>query len=239
MASSESNPPTKICTACGLVKDLAEFSVRQDRGKPYRLPTCQACTSAYFRAYRATHREHLNTLAHRHNERSRAKHREAYLARTRQWRATHKAEVAAYNKAYEQAHQAERRNYRQEYERAHGVEVRARRRAYYQRVGAARQRQRLRLHPERFLLYVQKRRARLLAAPVNDFTPVQWREMQAAYAYRCAYCGTKQKRLTMDHITPLSKGGTHTKHNIVPACKSCNSQKQAGPVPQAVQPLLR
>jgi 5-methylcytosine-specific restriction endonuclease McrA len=30
----------------------------------------------------------------------------------------------------------------------------------------------------------------------------------------------------MDHLVPLARGGKSTKGNVVPACKTCNSQKK-------------
>ena len=42
----------------------------------------------------------------------------------------------------------------------------------------------------------------------------------------CSYCGEKSK-LTLDHVVPLSRGGTNTIGNVVPACQSCNSSKHA------------
>lgn len=44
----------------------------------------------------------------------------------------------------------------------------------------------------------------------------------------CYYCGRKFKphQLTMDHIIPLSRGGTSERFNIVPACKECNNTKK-------------
>ena len=42
----------------------------------------------------------------------------------------------------------------------------------------------------------------------------------------------------MDHLTPLSKGGSHTVSNIVPACRPCNSRKGVKEVLRPVQPLL-
>lgn len=44
----------------------------------------------------------------------------------------------------------------------------------------------------------------------------------------CHYCGKpfKPSELTMDHIVPISRGGKSTKGNVVPACKTCNTQKK-------------
>ena len=41
--------------------------------------------------------------------------------------------------------------------------------------------------------------------------------------YICAYCG--QMANTVDHILPVSKGGTDDMENLVAACTSCNSRK--------------
>jgi 5-methylcytosine-specific restriction endonuclease McrA len=82
-----------------------------------------------------------------------------------------------------------------------------------------------------------RRRARKRDAPVNDLTAAEWSQIQAAYGYRCAYCGAKPHELTQDHVVPLSRGGGHTASNVVPACRPCNGRKFTGPAP-AYQPLL-
>ena len=47
----------------------------------------------------------------------------------------------------------------------------------------------------------------------------------------CAYCGTWNEKLTIDHIVPKSKGGPHfSRWNTIPACRSCNISKQNLPV---------
>jgi 5-methylcytosine-specific restriction endonuclease McrA len=81
---------------------------------------------------------------------------------------------------------------------------------------------------DRVNLIGQKRRAALRGAPVNDFTFEQWNAKKKLYGFRCVYCG-KKKKLTQDHLRPLSKGGGHTDLNIVPACGPCNSRKKDGP----------
>lgn len=43
---------------------------------------------------------------------------------------------------------------------------------------------------------------------------------------KCFYCKKKCK-LTLDHIIPLARGGTHSIDNIVFACLSCNCSKKS------------
>ena len=73
----------------------------------------------------------------------------------------------------------------------------------------------------------RKRRATKLSAPLNDLTTGEWKLLLDTFEHSCAYCGDSESKLTMDHVVPLSKGGSHTFTNIVPACKSCNSRKSA------------
>lgn len=60
---------------------------------------------------------------------------------------------------------------------------------------------------------------------------VQWQEILETFGHRCAYCLCAPEKLTMDHVTPLKKGGRHDVDNLVPACLSCNVRKNArGPL---------
>ena len=43
------------------------------------------------------------------------------------------------------------------------------------------------------------------------------------YGERCIYCNGKYEHL--DHIIPISKGGSHTKNNLAPSCAKCNLSK--------------
>ena len=76
-----------------------------------------------------------------------------------------------------------------------------------------------------YINHLEKRRALIRGATVSDFTKSEWLEILKDHGYLCTYCGSTSK-LTMDHIVPLSKGGAHTKQNITPACRPCNSRKR-------------
>ena len=54
--------------------------------------------------------------------------------------------------------------------------------------------------------------------------PVNRREILRRDHHKCQYCGST-KRLTIDHVLPRSKGGTHTWDNVAAACERCNSLK--------------
>jgi 5-methylcytosine-specific restriction endonuclease McrA len=54
--------------------------------------------------------------------------------------------------------------------------------------------------------------------------PVSRREVFRRDNHTCQYCGNT-KHLTLDHVLPRSKGGTHTWDNVVAACEKCNSTK--------------
>lgn len=61
----------------------------------------------------------------------------------------------------------------------------------------------------------------------GSFTALEWKNLCNAYGNRCLCCGKKRK-LTADHVIPVSKGGTSNIDNIQPLCKPCNSGKRDG-----------
>jgi 5-methylcytosine-specific restriction endonuclease McrA len=78
------------------------------------------------------------------------------------------------------------------------------------------------------LRHISSHRARVYA--VSDFTFEDWLSTLEVFGRRCAYCLRDDVKLTMDHVIPVSRGGSHTVGNIVPACKSCNSKKNNRPI---------
>lgn len=67
-----------------------------------------------------------------------------------------------------------------------------------------------------------KRRALEKSGP--GVSPEIWLAICEAYNHRCCACGSDGP-LEMDHVIPLSKGGTHSPENIQPLCVPCNRKK--------------
>lgn len=74
-------------------------------------------------------------------------------------------------------------------------------------------------------LHQKMKRAQRMGVHCEKITPEQWWARIEQFHGKCAYCKKKPKRMTLDHVVPLSRGGQHTIQNSVPCCQSCNSAK--------------
>ena len=77
-------------------------------------------------------------------------------------------------------------------------------------------------NPNKIAVYNHKRRMGVMG---GDLTEKEWVKIKERFEFRCAICN-ELKKLTLDHIIPINKGGKHTKKNIQPLCQSCNSRKK-------------
>ena len=147
------------------------------------------------------------------------------------------------HRAYERRRYANNPTYFSDYAKTHAAQINKRNAQWKKnhpetvRAQSCRYRQR---HPEAKRAQEARRRARKRGATgLSDLTHAQWLEIQAAQDHRCYYCGKRRKgKLTQDHIIPVSKGGSHTLHNVIGACGPCNSRKGTKKPPMPVQPLL-
>ncbi len=81
-------------------------------------------------------------------------------------------------------------------------------------------------HPERVREWVNTRRGLLANAGGRVTLDEFWTKCDLL-EWLCQYCSCvlTKKTATMDHVTPLSRGGSNDIDNIVPACRSCNARK--------------
>lgn len=88
-------------------------------------------------------------------------------------------------------------------------------------------------NPERISHLKARRYAREKNAK-GSHTLEEWQGLKGTYDNKCVHCGEK-KKLTKDHIIPLSKGGTDYITNIQPLCRNCNSKKWANENPELLE----
>lgn len=62
----------------------------------------------------------------------------------------------------------------------------------------------------------------------GTFTAKDVENLLAQQKYECAYCGADLHRtgFHVDHVKPLSKGGSNWPSNLACACPSCNTSKR-------------
>lgn len=146
----------------------------------------------------------------------------------KQYYREHLAEIKARKAAHHIAHREEENGRSVAYGKKHREEH-IKYRIDHKAMEAIRRAKYMKVHPEKSQLQTEKRRALKYGnTPVDELlTETQWRDILDQYHHRCAYCGKKADRLTMDHVIPLAKGGKHSKDNIIPACRHCNCTKEA------------
>lgn len=221
--------PKRIVRICENAQCAKEFSVLT-HGKVLRRFCSKSCAN---RTWREEHREEVHVYSVTYGRAYHILHREEQNIKHRSYNMSNRKKLSAANaKIY-----AENRE-----------EILAKHRAYYEANKEKRDAQiktYRKSHPEVGQAASSRRRAKLAAAPINDFTRAQWESVKEHYDYRCVYCPDtcwrcqrRKHQLTIDHIIPISKGGSHTVSNIAPACSRCNKKKNAGPPPRPVQPLL-
>lgn len=78
-------------------------------------------------------------------------------------------------------------------------------------------------NPERMAHLKARRYAREKNAE-GSHTFEEWQKLKQKHDHKCFGCG-ESKKLTKDHIIPLSEGGSDFITNIQPMCRNCNSRK--------------
>ena len=117
-------------------------------------------------------------------------------ARVVAWQKSHTEEFQKYQKKYRKENAAKERARQCRWEQANPDKVRAKR----------------------------SRRRTLKTSAGGSFSGEEFSALCKHYGGKCLCCG-KRRKLTADHVIPVSKGGTSNIDNIQPLCLSCNSKK--------------
>ena len=217
----------KRCSMCATVKPFSEFY--KDRSSPTGLQSrCGQCQREVQVAKRASDltsarargreryaknpdyfRRYVASYARRNAEQLRAKRLdvyasdpERYRARARNWRARNIDKATIRLTKWRDSH----REYMRAYDR--------RKRAEYLLNGKSWE-------------MCARRRARIRSAPVIE--RISRSAIIQRDGARCYLCGRELtlREVTLDHVIPLARGGSHTADNLRVACRPCNSRKGA------------
>lgn len=206
-----------ICTSCLLGKPQSEFGDRA-RGKKCR--QCKQCVAAQSRAsYERNRKKKLSQ-----NRRWYYENREARLKQTAEYQRTHPEVTARAGKKYREANRQKVAAYRRQYLEKNRARFNEWRRASRKQNA---ERQRVSFH---------KWRATAAGAG-SSFTLAEWLALLEACNWSCVACGVHVSEikaiypgrdlvLEVDHITPLSIGGSGDISNIQPLCQACNNKKR-------------
>ena len=194
------NCPGKRCSGCEQIKCHGAFNHNKSTKGGLQI-YCRDCQSVRNRAYYQNNPES-------NRQRSNSQSKRAYL---KKWRQDH----PEYRKAYMEA----RPDYRQTYREANHSKIREHARSY------------ARNHRVERVIHEANRRARKRQAG-GTFTRGEWENLCASYNYSCLCCGKQEPEieLTVDHVVPLSQGGSNSLENLQPLCRSCNSRKRTGTI---------
>lgn len=223
---------TKTCTKCGETKTLTEFYYRKQDG--YYTGACKECVRSANRRYHQSPRAKC-LRAKRESERRdeilalKRKHyyenRERYKENTRRWRRENPQKHREQARRHWCRHKERRRAAKRErYRENQEAEIAASRRYRTENKErlVRRRKEHYRRNREAVLARNRARRARRASAN-GSATEEQIRARVAYFGGRCWMCGDTYEEI--DHVKPLSKGGSHWPANLRPACKTCNSAK--------------
>lgn len=141
--------------------------------------------------------------------------------RAKKWRLAHPEKVRKYNKA----RQLKTREHVRKWEKAHPEKVRKKLQKWKKanpKRRCAHSSKWVKSNPEKATA-IKIRHAGLKRNAQGRCTAIQLQYRIAFYGGRCWMCGATAT--SIDHVKPLTKGGSNWPSNLRPACHSCNSRK--------------
>lgn len=213
--------PSKACSMCGEVKPLSSFSTDRRR-KDGRQARCLVCHRAYQVEWKQRNPERYRELRRQEYAQRKGKiatWRAANRDRIKQWDRDRRARMT---KAEREAYQEKHRSASQRYREKNRELTNARIRKWAQE------------HPDRVSDGVHRRRARIHGNGAHEvFTREEIGERDH---WICGICGDPinatlrypdRMSQSLDHVTPLSRGGAHIRSNSRIAHWICNVRRNA------------
>jgi len=170
--------------------------------------TRQEESRRYYLKHKKEVQERVKKYREKHRELIRKKDREKYASNDerrekikqyqREYRRNNKEKVNAYNRRYMKAGYLQKHN--------------------------EMKREWAKTPKGKLLSQTKSYRRRSLLKDIGRHTVEEWETAVSKHRNKCAIC-KKKRKLTKDHIIPLTKGGMNTIDNIQPLCLPCNARK--------------
>lgn len=202
---------TKACTKCNcLYPATPEYFSRNKQARDGLRRWCKQCANHAARTYHAKNRERRIEKM----QQWRKENRTEWLHRRRQHYAETRPLELARVKTYRKAHPEKTRAQYQRW----SLKNPEKKKDNYRKWCKA--------NPEKLRANAHRRRALKLS---SEASPVPFDEVTQLkrQKHRCYYCGCKLDKYHIDHVIPLSRGGSDHPDNKVLACPSCNLSKGA------------
>lgn len=240
----QDNTPIKQCKGpCKqTLPATSEFFAKKKANKDGFHSTCRVCKrvsdAEYARRYRKTERS--QAYQKEYSKQAYQEHRDEKLAYQKEYTATHHEQKADYgkrryeghkdrfiqrNKSYYATHREQSNAQSAKYREAHPDTIKANQQRWMkenaERVQHYRQREDRRLAGR---AHSSHRRALKKNSPLAH-TAQDIEQQKTRQKGKCYYCHKKFADFHVDHIIPLSRGGSNGPDNIVVTCPTCNLSK--------------
>lgn len=210
----------KQCSKCKQSYSLTCFSKNKNTQDGLAFE-CKKCSLEYREKKRQHLRDYNKQYRIQNKEKLAASYKERYnknidkeRARSARYRANSPEKVKATQKAYAVNNPEKRAEQRRKWLSKSGNKIK-------QKDAVQRCRER---KPDQYLAYTHIRRAKIKGNG-GTYTAKEWQDLCAYYGNVCLCCH-QSRPLVVDHVMPISKGGTSNIENLQPLCKSCNSTKR-------------
>jgi 5-methylcytosine-specific restriction endonuclease McrA len=210
---------TKGCTLCGQSQPVSHFTVNKAL-KSGLSSFCRNCAADRRKKYYEKDKEHINKVKRKNRKKYRDKelaYNKEYYQKTKErrlevakkYRENNREKLLEDVRQYNKIHKKENKERSRNYRKNNPEKIKQIKNSYRKN------------NPEAIQKHRMIRRARKAQ---NGIFKVSEKELAKLMASPCAVCGSN-KQTTIDHIIPISRGGTHSIGNLQPLCKSCNSSK--------------
>ena len=242
----------KQCTKCGKLLIAWKGNFRKKKnGKCGFASQCKECDKQYYeenkdeilkrnKKYREEHKEEIAEQKKQYRE----EHKEEITEYQKQYYENNKEEILECQKEYREEHKEEILKYQKQYYENNKEEILEYKKLYYEEHKEYKK-QYYEEHKKKILKNQKQykennphvrfnnniKRRQLEENQGRDITKEQWYEMMCWFDWCCAYSGeyiggdNTDKKRTIDHIIPISKGGLNEPWNCIPCFANYNYSK--------------